>query len=222
MSLIDWRSPLGIVVIVLFILSVFLYIYGILKREKEMSFSDKKALVEERKQYLPKMRELIGKRLTLSKQIAIRASKVTLEQYKLQYLNNTWPYFIHRRKHYEPVKILSSLWKQGFAWDNLHYRYLKENDNQYQQIVSSYNNYLARIEDKKIKKYLDTLWLFEHIGHSSYIFALISLNHTNKIRNNSFGTRGGYKGKDISENEIKKQLDDVEKRITELERGEDL
>jgi hypothetical protein len=220
-SNIEWYTPFGIAVISLFASSLALTAISLFKHDNEISFLDKKALVEGRKTYLPKLIELNDRRLIMSKQIATRASKFTLLQYKEKYLNNTLPYLLHPHRSVAPIKILNSLAKNGFAFDNLHYHLLIENDTRYAQIVTAYNTCVASVEDKKLRGLLKDLWIFDRMANSAYIYSLLAMNHP-EIRNPPSFIRHGYKGKEITEDVVKDKLEEVKKRIAELERGEDL
>jgi hypothetical protein len=225
MSIIDWRSPLGIIVIVLFVISVILYIWGIFKKEKTLSFNDKKALVEGRAQLLPKLRLCIDSRLKATRPLINKAESLSLNQYWEKYLKNTMPYIITKKKPERPLQIANSLVRHGFMFNNLYYQELKEADGNYKRTVDNYKLTISQVDsiisDKKLNSLLRGLWKYEHMHHSIQIYASLNMGNKN-IPNTPLGYRGGLKGKHFSEEGFQSLLTDVNKRITYLLEANDL
>lgn len=219
-SLIDWHSLLGKIVIVLFVISLGLYAWGIFKRESNLRYLDQKALLEARQEYLPDLREAIHKRFEIAKQLRAKAAKLPLTTYWSKHLKYTWRY-IGRKRIPKPLEITNELRKRGFVRNNTEYRLLKENDGRYRHWVGKYDLANAQNNDKKLRGDLHTLWKSEHLCGSIEIFALLNMNNS-KIPNIPSGVRGGLWGKDLSEEGWKTYLTEVEKRIDELLIGGDL
>ena len=55
----------------------------------------------------------------------------------------------------------------GFMTDNLYYSLLKDNDRQYQLLVTQYSSVIALITDGKLKNLINRLWISERIINSS-------------------------------------------------------
>ncbi|MBI2860568.1 MAG: hypothetical protein HYX91_03555 [Chloroflexi bacterium] len=220
-SLVIWNSPLGIIVITLFVIAVVLYAYALFKTEKRLSFNDQKAIVSERQKVLPELRESVEKRLKALRPLMNKAEKLPLMQYWEKYLKNTMPYLVTKRKPQKPIEITNKLVRKKFPINNLYYYELKETDPFYKRILDNYNIILSKVDDKKLKKKLHSLWWLEHIARSLQIYASLSMNNK-KIPNVPMGYRGGYRGKQYTEDGFQIQLKDIESRINELLRGDDL
>jgi hypothetical protein len=221
-SLVDWRSPLGIIVICLFVTSIGLYIWGILKRS--LSFNDKKALVEGRRQTLSDLRQSIDRRLKATRPLATKAERMSILQYWDKYLKNTYPYIITKQKPRKPLEITNSLVKHGFMWNNLYYQELKENDGNYKRAVDEYNINYSKIDDrgrKALERPLRWLWRLEHITSSTQIYTTFSMNNK-QIPNAPSGYRKGLWGKHKCEESLQDCLTNVENQISKLVQGDDL
>lgn len=88
MSLVDWQSPLGIIVMVLFALSCGLYVWGICKHEHQMTPREAVNLLKGREEYLPKLKNNIQNQ---TKQLEVNrdlAGKITFTQYLQKYYSH--------------------------------------------------------------------------------------------------------------------------------------
>lgn len=191
--------------------------------KKELTYLEKKAIIEHRKEYLPRLRELIKKRLSDTDRLATEASKLSLADYRDKYLMNAWQYKLchwHFRKD-EDQAILSALSSTTFFTNNLYYASLKENDSLFSELTSQYRVVYAENKDRKLAKLLKTLWKFERFVNSIQIFALLSKNNP-KIRNSPMGLRIGIRGQESGYEVVDAHFNKVLARIDELENGEDL
>lgn len=218
---IDWGSPQGVTVLVLIPINIILFVVGIFMKERTLSFNDRKALIEERQLYLPKLRLSIENRLRAMTPLIKKAETLPLIQYWEKYLKHTYPYVVTRRKPSKPLEITNSLFRHGFLWNNLYYQELKEKETPYRQVVDNYNILIAKNTDSKLKDKLDVLWKIEHSASSSQIFASLSMNNKG-IPNTPMGLRGGLRGKHFSKENFQNGVTDIENRISELLRGDDL
>jgi hypothetical protein len=221
MSLVNWHSPLGIIVLILFVISVGLYAWGILKREHNLSFNDKKVIVAERQEILPKLRLSMESKLKATRPLINRAENLPLNQYWEKYLKNTMPYLITKQRPQKPLEITNKLVRKKFPLNNLYYQELKENDANYKQVEDNYNIILSKIDDSELKKSLKWLWRSEHFAHSAQIYASLSMKNKN-IPNVPLGYRLGLKSKHFTESGFQDCLREVENRIYYLLRGDDL
>lgn len=219
-----WSSPQGIVVIVLIAINVTLFFVGIFMKERNLSFNDKKALVEERQQTLLKLQLSIESRLKAARTLITKAEKLSLMQYWEKYLKHTFPYIFTKRTPKTPLEITNHLVRHRFVWNNLYYRELKENDGNYHQVKDNYEINLSKVDDrakKLLKPALDWLWIFEQWTNSTQIYASISMKNK-KIPNVPLGYRWGLYGKHKSNETLQSCVDRVESKIGSLKRGEDL
>jgi len=224
MSLVRWDSPLGIIVIFLFSITVVLYLIAILKTERHLSYPDKTALVEERKQTLLKLKHSIESRMKATRPLITKSERLPLNQYWDKYLKNAFPYIITRKNPQKPVKIINDLVNRGFVLNNLYYQELKESDPNYNQIVDNYNINNSKIDKwalKVLEPKLNWLWRLEHYTSSTLICATLSMSNK-RVPNVPIGYRLGLFGKKRSRDNIQNCLTEIESKISELLRGEDL
>ncbi len=214
-------SQMNLTTWALLFIGTFLVLWGVLKPEKHISFNDKKAIIAERQEVIPKLKLSIDTRIRMSRQLINRAEKLPLIQYWEKYLRNTMPYLITKNKPTKPLEIVNKLAQKGFVWNNLYYQELKENDASYKQILENYKLNLSKVNDNKLTQKLSSLWELENISHSTQIYASLSMNNK-KIPNVPLGYRWGLRGKHNSEKGFQSSLKDVENRINELLRGDDL
>lgn len=224
-SLVQWDSPLGIVVIALSCIVAALYFIAILKHDKVLSFNDKKALLEERGKILPKLQTAIDNRLKAALPLKNKAEKYPLSKYWEDYLRYTLRYIGRRNKPKSDQEISNQLFNKGFMLNNLYYQDLKEQDGNYKRSVECYNLVLSQVKttvnDKELVKRLNYLWRMEHWCRSTQIYATIKMSNK-KIPNIPLGYHGGLWGKHTNEQGFQGQLEFVKKRITELMEANDL
>jgi len=76
MSLINWQSPLGIIVVVLLIITIVFYAVAIFKHE--LGHREWNIIVEERQEYIPLFRRVVDKMITRMKELSIKAGELPL------------------------------------------------------------------------------------------------------------------------------------------------
>lgn len=225
MSLVKWNSPLGIIVIALFVLTVILYGIAILKKEQQLSYPDKQVKMQERKHVLPKLQSVIENRLKALQPLIIKSEKLPLNQYWEKYLKNTFPYLITKKKPPKPLEICNKLVRHGFLFDNLYYQELKENDSKYQKAIENYNQKLSEtkavVNDIVLNKKLNSLWKFEHMTNSLQIYSTVNMNNK-EIPNVPLGYKGGLKGKRMGKEGFQNEITEINRRINFLLEGNDL
>jgi hypothetical protein len=109
MSLINWHSPLGYLVIGLFVLSVVFYAIGIFKRDKKLSHNDEDVILKKRQQFLPKLSSAIDNRIKTARVLQTKAERFPLSQYWDKYLRYTFPYIITKYKPKKDLEITNAL-----------------------------------------------------------------------------------------------------------------
>ena len=184
MSLINWQSPLGVVVIVIFATSVILYGIGIFKRE--LGFYEKKVMLDQRQEYIPLFRQVVDKMLTRMKELAVEAGKLPLEQYYNKYLklNNTYKReylklsFSHKDEKVRcKVAIVAALGKKGFGRKNSYLYELEDKDTSMDALKKEYAIFLARANDNPLSKSLKRLFKQAMVMYSGYSIAEIAKNN---------------------------------------------
>lgn len=219
-SLVDWNSTLGVIVITFFVVSVGLYIYGIFKPERTLSYRDKKAIVEERQPILKELEEVIQQRLRVAKELSDIAVKLPLSQYWDKYLKHSWPAILYPKVAPKPIVIMNQLFKHGFIWNNIFFTWLKEENKRHKSLVNKVDFFCTQIRDNELEKRLTGLWKFEHTANSAQIYTNLSIK--NKLPHSPTGLRGGLRGKRNTQVALNKQLEFVEERIQQLRGGDDL
>ncbi len=224
MTILNWQSPQGILVIALIATSVVLVIIGIFLKDTHLSFNDKKALIQERSRSLAELRSHIDSRLRAAQPLMNKAERLPLLEYWKMYLKNTYPYIVTRQTPKTPLEIANALRKHNFLWNNEYYGELKEQDGNYKRVLNNYHMSLAKV-DRRSRKILtpslNGLWRLEHWSNSCQIFGTISMKNKG-IPNTPTGYSGGLKGKHMAAGGFQTALTDVQNKIGELMRGEDL
>lgn len=221
MSLVNWQSPLGIVVIILFASSIALYGHGMFKEESKLSYRDMQGLIERRKKYLPSLDTVIDKRLKRASELANRATQRTLVSYRDKYLLHSWKYVVCKAfwSRNDDLAIQNALAWTGFLKDNLFYGLLKDSDTQYQSLTTQYQNLVAQVIDGKLKKLLDGIWIEERTVYSMRIWCMLS-KKSNKVPHTPFGIRFARRGESFGEQTLVRQRSKVTQRISELLEGD--
>ena len=156
-------SFVGLGGITLLILFVYLF-----KKEKpkiksrfqlEAESKEIEARIEEKKEYLPDLKDTIDIMIEKSSELIIEASQLSLNEYRDRYLKFTWQYIACKLAwgHNESLAITNALAGIGFVSDNLYYDLLKESNQEYQQLHSKYSSLYSRVYDKRLKKTLSQL-----------------------------------------------------------------
>lgn len=214
-------SKMNITSWVLLVIGTIFVLWGVLNPDKHVSFNDKKIILEERQEILPKLRLSIASRLKALRPLINKAEKLPLIQYWDKYLKNTLLYLITKQKPKKPLEITNVLVRKKFPWNNLYYQELKDNDPNYKKVSDNYNIITSKIDDSVLRNRLKWLWNLEHASNSLQIYASLSMNNR-RIPNVPLGYRWRYKSKNLSKEGFQGQLKYVEKRIDELMRGDDL
>lgn len=200
---------------------VMLVIWGIIKPERQLSPRDAANLLEDRKQYLPQLKENIinkTRQLTYNKEIA---SKMAFEDYLKGYVVELSK---SKTKLSGVVDILKYYMTIGFnvglsLGNNLYYEDLKQNDSVFNDLQAVYDLLLAQVKDKNLKKKLNTYWDIEDKSNSRMIIeqmvrnAKTPLTPSRKIQVNLVEKFYSRKIKPIP-------ISDVMNRIDELLYGE--
>jgi hypothetical protein len=226
MSNIEWNSPFGIIIIILFIASIVLYGLSILKKEKTLSLRDIYAIVEHRESYLPQLKNTIDAILIRKRELAIEAGKLSLEQYYDKYLklNKTFKVVYKvlkdnpndktaRRK----VAIITSLQMKNFGMNNVYLLELEDKDNNgIIQLQKDYDNLYSKNTDKLLAKELRLL--FKKYAKWAYSgLALVELAKNNGLPYKDPKYIAAFYDKPrILEDMLRKQHQSVNKRFDEL------
>ncbi len=213
MSLVDWQSPLGVTVIVLFCISVILYVLALIKKDhipKRLTRPELDLLIKERSKYLKPLEVVIKKRLEIVDGLAYVASQCSLDEYQQRYL----PF----QRNKKPLAIQNALFKKGFMWNNHYYQLLKDTDSKLQPIMEDYKVYFAQIKDNSLRKYLNKLWMAEHMTNSFKTYAIVAKGDK-RIPHTPHGLNVARIGENINESNIDISLKRVMERIHELLEG---
>lgn len=210
MSLVNWHSPIGLIVIALFFLSLGLYVYGIFKKpQQQLKLSGLATLVETRKLYLTPLKDNIKDRLSRANYLVKEASEYPLNEYSKKYAPT---------KKAPQIGVYSWIFvKLRFIVDNLYFESLKGNDAEYRKLNQEYQFLYTQITDGKLKKLLNGLWSMEHTHNSLNVFTLLSKNNpTVAIKVTPRGLRTARIGEKFGIVAFNRQLDIVMKRIETL------
>jgi hypothetical protein len=217
MSLIDWHSYLGIIVITLFVLSLVLYIYGILKHDKCLSPKEALELLNKRKEYLPELKTIIENKIKEHDLCRDKASNTSIEDYSKSYFWNNHKYRSSLKRHPNNINLAfqEALFASGFITDNLLYQDLIKRDPNMSNIESKYNILFAQITDKKLKKYIKDYWWYEQRFNSWRVLEEIIKNGKYKININKLRILNTVSNK-FSSPQKNKALSKIMNRIDEL------
>jgi len=173
MSLIDWQSPLGIVVITLFVISIVLYIWAICRREHHLTPREAADLLESRKQYLPQLKDNATNKTKQLEYIRDMASnKITFSEYLTKYVSDPSKLNI---KIYGLFYVLREYMLIGFKvgsamWNNLYYEDLKKADDVLRPLETEYDLLVSQVKDKNLKNKLNEYWDIVDKTNSRIIF----------------------------------------------------
>lgn len=178
MSLVDWQSPLGIIVIVLFFISIVLYCVGIFTHEHQLSPREAADLLESRKQYLPKLKDIVMKKTKQLESIRDLASKMSIDEYLKSYIMTSSESKLNTNKVLDILKLDTiSGYKSGIAmYHNLYYEDLKKDDDLLKPMETEYDLLIAQVKDRKLKKILNELWDVTDKTNSRIIFESMMKN----------------------------------------------
>lgn len=186
MSLINWHSPLGIVVIAFFVASVVLY--GIACFKRELHYPDKEKAVNQRREDLPLLRNSIDAIITRQKELTLEIGKVPIESFFNEYLKIDKDYKRYRRllnalhKSDEQTKhklaILLSMTKYFYP-KAIHLNNASRDDGKMSELNTEKDIYYRRNNDKKLSSNIDELLTRATQYHS--ILALTELATNNEL-----------------------------------------
>lgn len=154
-----------------------LVLWGILKREHQLSPKEAANLLKDRAEYLPKLKNNIQEQTKQVEHIRDIASKITFTQYLGKYYS-----FLKGTK-----KRSSFIGKIGdIPWairivpsgvtNNLYYHDLKKMDDLYNSLETEYELLLPEIKDRKLKKKLKNFWDLEDMNNSRIAFGQMVKN----------------------------------------------
>jgi uncharacterized integral membrane protein len=163
MSLINWQTPLGIIVIVVFVVSVVLYFIALFKRE--IGYPDKEKIVIQRRENLPLLRQTIDALKIRQREIALDIGKMPLEGFYDDYLKNNNDYKRYKKvlifhksdeqtKH--KVAILLAI-SRYFLKKPVCLASIMRDDKTINEILEEKNIYYSRNNDKKLSDIIDVL-----------------------------------------------------------------
>jgi hypothetical protein len=185
-SAIDWRSPLGLVFIGLFSLSVILYSVSIFKRD--LDFFQKKSILEQRQEYLPLLRETIEQIIVHFKELSKEAGKLPLESYFDKYLklNSTYQRIFNRLPHKDlalrrEIAICLALQSKLFFRKNTYLYELESKDTALAQLMNTCKAYLARL-DKNKPLSANIKVLFKRVRSSASMDSMADLSINNDLK----------------------------------------
>jgi hypothetical protein len=228
-AVINWVSPLGLLTIILGIFGLGFIILSIFK--PELSFLDKRNIVEQRQNYLPQLRDTTDKILTRMKELAIEAGRSSLEEYYEKYLarNNIYQHEYKKQTGKQKnkmvkrkVAIITALCKLKFHKNNLYLSELEDRDiDGLVALRKEYDTYYSRNRDRKLARKLDTLF-----GHAKQVFSTYTIAEMGKYNNLPFKAPKYiatlYSAPKILDDLLKGKRKATNKRFDELLRGEDL
>jgi len=158
------------------------FLYALLRMfrgKKPLSHLEMQHEIKKRKQYLPKLKDVITQRLSKSCELVQIAGEYPLIEYHNRYLNGTKIYARGKRfyPNDENMAILFALGSSGFITDNLYYDMLKENNADFNNLQMRYKMLYSRIKDKKLKRLLKQLWITEHVSNSDSIYPAFPISN---------------------------------------------
>jgi len=227
MSIEQWLSPLGIVSVTLFVGGVCLIVWNFFRRE--LTFEQKRRIVEDRESYIPLFRDTVDKMLTRLRELVVEAGLLSLEQYYDKYLklNNTYENE-YRKLHLKDVEarrklaIILALYKKGF-WIRSTYLYELEDRDELGMVSLKkvYATYLARVNDRSLSSDLKQLF-----RQASKFYSCLSLSEV--VKNNELPFKDPkyinvfYEKPKILESLLNYLHKAANSRFDELLRGDDL
>jgi len=172
MSLVDWQSPLGIIVIALFLLSCGLYAWGICKHEHHLSPREVADLLESRKEYLPQLKGNVANKTKQLEHIRDMASDMIFNEYLSKYVSD--PSKLNIKNHGLFLVLREYVligFKVGSAmYNNLYYEDLKKADDVLRPLETEYDLLVSQVKDKNLKKKLNEYWDIVDKTNSRIIF----------------------------------------------------
>ena len=228
MSLINWQTPLGIVVIVFFVVSITLYAIACFKRE--LSYPDKEKKVKQRQENLPLLRNSIDAILERQKELAFEIGKRPLQNFFDEYLKKSKEYKLHRKllntfhtsdkttKH--KVAILVAIAKFFFAKTICLNDECKD-DERMTRLQAKKEVYYHRNDDRELSRDIDYLFTAAAKYHSALAFSELATN--NQLSYTSAEKYAAFEEKpEILHRAMVKAYKAMNDRMELLKGGEDL
>ena len=172
MSIVDWQSPLGIIVMTFFLLSCGLYAWGICKHEHHLSPREAADLLESRKEYMPQLKGNVANRTKQLEHIRDMASDMIFNEYLSKYVSDPSKLNIKNHGLFFVLKEYVLIgFKVGSAmYNNLYYEDLKKADDVLRPLETEYDLLVSQVKDKNLKKKLNEHWDIVDKTNSRIIF----------------------------------------------------
>lgn len=204
-------------------IAIALIAYGVFKEPAREPLPVIKARIKSRKEYLPKLRNIIDQRLKRQRELATKAGKLPLEEYYNRYLSRGNDYKLAYRllsvSHKEPTRrkmaIITGLHFQKFFMNNVYLFALEENDDTAKALRKEYDTYSARNTDSKLSREIETLLKVARQFNSCVVLAEIG-KHSDLPFKSSKYIAGLYSGQLKLDRRLQKQHQKVNGRFAEL------
>lgn len=208
-----------------------LVLVGILKVEKRLSGADITEIMQNRRQYLPQLRDTTSKMLVRMRELSIQAGKFPLEEYYDRYLarNNTYQQEYRKQTGKQKdktakrkVAIITSLHKKGFHYNNLYLCELEDRDKDgLVALRKEYETYFARNRDASLARTLNKLFEYAQKAFSCHTLAEMGKYNELPYKDTKYIAALYDKPKWL-DCLLERQHRIANKRFDELLRGEDL
>jgi len=220
-------SPLGVATIALFIVGTYLIFKGIFNHE--LTFDQKRRVVEDRETYLPILQDTVDKMLARKYELAIQAGRQPLEDYYDRYLSRNKAYDKAyknitnadesiRRK----VVIIVALKNQRFHKYN---PYLSELEHSPKDPLYEYqttcDNLISRCGDRGLSRAINNLFKTANQYHSVLALAEIGLGSGLHLKASKY-YKVLYQKPQLLKPFITFYHNTVNKKIESLRQGDDL
>lgn len=210
---------------VLLVIGTILFFTGIFR--KELPFSQKRNIVSEREQYLPILRDIVEKILAKLDEIALKASRLPLEDYYNKYLrlNKSYQKAYGRLPHKDTiirrkVAIVVALVYQNFHKFNPYMSELEHSSGDLLELRQELDNLISRCGDNSLNREVKHLFKAAGQYHRVFILAELGLNNGLDYKASKY-YENLYKKPEVLKPFVKYYHDRVNKRIEYLKRGDD-
>ncbi len=226
-NLVDWSSPIAIIAMVLFAISLILYGIGIFKHD--MDFLQKKTILENRQKDIPLIRTEIDKAVVRYQELARTAGELPLEDYYDRYFKNNDTFRKEYVKLVQPneqlkrkIAIFYSMRTKNFQNKNTWLIELVGKDLVMNEIKNEIDTLLSRIGDRQLRK--DIEYMYQCLEREA---SLASMSWVLKLSDIQFNSPEYYNklyGIPTTAVDWIKNLahNSINKKLTELEVGSDL
>ena len=223
-----WLSPLGVFTIAMFILGTFLIFWGIFKHG--LSYADKQAIVQQRQENLPLLRNSIDAVLRRQKELALRIGRQPLQAFFEEYLKSNREYKVYRKlldeyhtsdnvtKH--KVATLLAIGKFFFV-KSICLNNACRDDKDMEALLAEKDTYYHRNNDKVLSKSIDRLLFAAAKYHSALAYGELATN--NQLAYTSATKYARFEEKpEILKGFMVGNYKNMNDRMNLLTRGEDL